>query len=31
MSNKNVIVMVTTTTDWEDAKVKDQKQKLQKE
>ena len=31
MTNKNVIVIVKTTADWEDAKVKDQKQNFKKE
>ena len=30
MSNENVILIVTTTVDWEDAKVKDQKQNFKK-
>ena len=30
MSNENVIVTVTTTADWKDAKVKDQKQNFRK-
>ena len=29
MSNENAIVIVTTTEDWDDAKVNDQKQNLQ--
>ena len=31
MNNENVIVIVTTTADWEDAKVKDQKQNFKRE
>ena len=31
MSNQSVIVIVTTLADWEDAKVKDQKQNFKKE
>ena len=31
MSNGSVIIIVTTAADWEDAKVKDQKQNFKKE
>ena len=31
MSNENVIIIVTTTADWENAKVKDQKQNFERE
>ena len=30
MSNENAIVIVTTTEDWDDAKVNDQKQNFKK-